>query len=521
MKTLRLLLPFVFAMFLYACSGSVGKVDNDYLVVKLNGSNLWSIVDVQTGELICENEFKNLPSIVRGELFYTMNKYKNEFDLFSIKNPRIPMNKEPYVSVAFCENNMAFTVKKGSGISIVNNKGIEKVSLPADIKRCYWDLVNDGIFLYSDRDSKYGYADINGNILLRARYKEATPYNEYGYAIVIEYDNNERLYSIIDKKGNVVFSFSGYPIEFMKDKLLVAEDNEVCLLDIKQGKTVLQVGRTNKYFYRGAMFDSDYLIRCLHDFHFSNGKYIVYSDGRLMGLKNSRGDVIIRPKFSILQFYRGYLVAIDDEKLNIINNEGDVISPFQDKSIDKFRICSDDRFIDNGGLIDKKGKDVGVVTFSTLNEEVFSRFAESDLSEEAINKTYTNFVVKKEYALQQQTQEAQSSNADDYEDADDYEGDGDRTLDYLDKAPGDDLWLSKNKLTENDIKNFRKWELEILRNSIFASHGYKFKRTDLFETFSNTNWYHPSTSDMAEVLKSLNDIELYNIEFLKAHEKSL
>jgi hypothetical protein len=38
------------------------------------------------------------------------------------------------------------------------------------------------------------------------------------------------------------------------------------------------------------------------------------------------------------------------------------------------------------------------------------------------------------------------------------------------------LNASKQKLTEKDLKNLRKLDLEIIKNSVFARHGYSFKR---------------------------------------------
>ncbi|WP_262483557.1 YARHG domain-containing protein [Chryseobacterium sp. P1-3] len=41
------------------------------------------------------------------------------------------------------------------------------------------------------------------------------------------------------------------------------------------------------------------------------------------------------------------------------------------------------------------------------------------------------------------------------------------------------LNASKQKLTEKDLKNLRKLDLEIIKNSVFARHGYSFKKRDL------------------------------------------
>lgn len=78
--------------------------------------------------------------------------------------------------------------------------------------------------------------------------------------------------------------------------------------------------------------------------------------------------------------------------------------------------------------------------------------------------------------------------------------------------------LSERKLVDSDLDGKTKKDLEILRNSIYAKYGYKFKREDLLNYFSQFSWYNPITRDMAEVYNSMSDVEKYNIDFIKKHE---
>lgn len=55
------------------------------------------------------------------------------------------------------------------------------------------------------------------------------------------------------------------------------------------------------------------------------------------------------------------------------------------------------------------------------------------------------------------------------------------------RSASDDVYKinsSTQKLTEKQLKNLRKLDLEILRNTIFARHGYSFKNK-LIVTSSN------------------------------------
>jgi hypothetical protein len=70
-------------------------------------------------------------------------------------------------------------------------------------------------------------------------------------------------------------------------------------------------------------------------------------------------------------------------------------------------------------------------------------------------------------------------------------------------------------LTEDDLKDFSKEELRLMRNEIFAFHGYKFESKDLNDYFSKMDWYKPSDEDVTE---NLNSFEKANIILIKKLE---
>lgn len=74
---------------------------------------------------------------------------------------------------------------------------------------------------------------------------------------------------------------------------------------------------------------------------------------------------------------------------------------------------------------------------------------------------------------------------------------------------------SDRLLTETDIEGCSKKDIRLMRNAIFARHGYIFKNKELADYFSTMDWYEPRYSD---VTSKLTEIELKNIEFLKKHE---
>jgi len=80
---------------------------------------------------------------------------------------------------------------------------------------------------------------------------------------------------------------------------------------------------------------------------------------------------------------------------------------------------------------------------------------------------------------------------------------------------GEYPFASTRQLTTNDIANLSKFQLKIMRNEIFARHGYIFKAPDLQEYFSTKYWYHPQHEDISDMLTPL---EKTNIDFIKRWE---
>lgn len=76
---------------------------------------------------------------------------------------------------------------------------------------------------------------------------------------------------------------------------------------------------------------------------------------------------------------------------------------------------------------------------------------------------------------------------------------------------------SVDELTKEQVANLKKGDLIILRNSIFARHGYTFKKQPLREFFERQSWYVPVNAD---VNNELTAKEKKNLELLQRYEKN-
>ncbi|MGV0979514.1 YARHG domain-containing protein [Empedobacter falsenii] len=98
-------------------------------------------------------------------------------------------------------------------------------------------------------------------------------------------------------------------------------------------------------------------------------------------------------------------------------------------------------------------------------------------------------------------------------------GDGEEYFYDVQRAASDEIYKingSKQKLTEKQLKNLHKLDLEIIRNTIYARHGYSFANRGARQFFDYVDWYVPLYTN---VENKLSPIEKDNIALLKRFEK--
>lgn len=76
---------------------------------------------------------------------------------------------------------------------------------------------------------------------------------------------------------------------------------------------------------------------------------------------------------------------------------------------------------------------------------------------------------------------------------------------------------SKKILKKSDVENMKKADLEIIRNTIYARHGYSFKNKVFRNFFDSQDWYIPVHAD---ITKELTEMEKVNIKLLMRFEKN-
>jgi hypothetical protein len=76
---------------------------------------------------------------------------------------------------------------------------------------------------------------------------------------------------------------------------------------------------------------------------------------------------------------------------------------------------------------------------------------------------------------------------------------------------------SNKLLTVKDVENLKKGDLLVIRNTIYARHGYSFRNRPLRVFFDAQPWYIPVFTD---IKSEFTDMEKKNIELLLRYEKN-
>ncbi|MBW4560519.1 MAG: YARHG domain-containing protein [Mojavia pulchra JT2-VF2] len=79
-------------------------------------------------------------------------------------------------------------------------------------------------------------------------------------------------------------------------------------------------------------------------------------------------------------------------------------------------------------------------------------------------------------------------------------------------------WLSQRPVTDADLNGKDGFELDIMRNSIFARYGRRFETPGLQEYFNNQPWYRPIYSPKKFQSKLLSQLERQNVDYIAKYQ---
>ena len=152
---------------------------------------------------------------------------------------------------------------------------------------------------------------------------------------------------------------------------------------------------------------------------------------------------------------------------------------------------------------------LGIALFVAL----FMLFKGSDDSHQSANQEQSKNVIQSNDTQNNNAQSGNNVQLDNKTQTNDNEP---TNTDAQPNIPGDYPDARIRVLTASELSGYSKRELKLMRNEIFARHGYIFKTEDMKKYFSSKQWYEPKYNDVNSML---TDIEQQNIGTIKQLEK--
>lgn len=347
------------------------EIEYDYLPVQLFGSNLWSIIDVNTGELLCKDEFKNMPSRVYNDVFYVQND-DFTFDFYNIHNVKTPINKVSYVEVhEFVGSDVTFATLPGKPISIINTKCEEIAVLDTSIVKV--GEFKDGLARFLGSNGKWGFVNTKGEIVIKPQYNNVADFNN-GIAIC----KNDKKYYGIDKSGKTLFEFNS---DIFSD--INYNDGYIFALDEKLNVIVLDKSCKKIFALCNISPMKDTVSPDLHGIFmhctYNDGRFIFY-ENNMYGLKNKDNKIILRAKYEdLVDLNNGTYLAKKNGKYGIIDYNDNIKIEFNYNHITQIRNNVFIVFDGNSSkIIDNEGKDITDRGFIGINIGIRNSFIDSN-----------------------------------------------------------------------------------------------------------------------------------------------
>lgn len=230
-----------------------------------------------------------------------------------------------YSSIPEFQNGMAILKADGIGYVIVDELG--KVVLKSNYELLKY---SEGLVSYYDSNTKlYGFIDLTGKVVIPAKYNSVKGFSD-GKSII---QTSAGKYSVINKTGKVLEALKYY------DEYNTAE-----------GFTPYSIESKDNYSYGYKKQDGTVAIapKFRTASRFSDGYAIVAIDdgnyGLLYGLINTKGQYVIYPEYTFMNYLGHGLYAVSQNSMNydwyapkaIINNKGEKLTDFKYNSVSEF-----------------------------------------------------------------------------------------------------------------------------------------------------------------------------------------
>jgi hypothetical protein len=305
-----------------ACGGhhTTYQYKTRYLPVQLVGSEKWSILDVNSGQVVARDAFDQAPSPVVAGMFYVMNG-EGSYHYYDIDAPTTPV-AGPYGSVtAYSDDGVAVCSRVGGPLCVIDRKGQVVKELPREVGQC--SMFARGMAAYQNDNGLWGYINASGDTVVPATYSSANLflYDDLAVAVGPQQQGDSIVsFTVIDKGGAVKCTVSAadyQPVQpyYINGVLPAVKGDSLVCLD-SSGKEVPNPIDDKQAVEKGGYDDFS---------RTPSGDYIVIK-GNKTGMVDKSGKTLVPIGYDNLIDINGHrLIAVKDGVCHIIDRNGKAV----------------------------------------------------------------------------------------------------------------------------------------------------------------------------------------------------
>ena len=351
----KCLLAIIITSIVASCGNSTKNSAITHIPVQLKVDGNWSFLDIETGAVLFEGEFRKMPSVVTEGVFTTRN---DEGEIFYNKIEDEKVFKQiagPFKSASLMNQGLAIVCKAESHLSAINDKGEDVFTLePQDgivIKQAGQCI--DGLIKFEDENQLWGFLDKNGKIAIKPQFDYVDDFHN-GLARATMHSDNKDKFVIINKSGEVESEVDKGLVGHLGNGIVAYSDNKKEFGVLKIGKVVeKKISASSKFEIISVQNDD-----------------IFYASENSWGLLNEDGEILIRAKYEFLtrldgETFLGIKKDGKDVEYEILNAKGEVVKKdeIDSRIYGAFNLHSNGRVMLKDGkefqLINAKGENVG------------------------------------------------------------------------------------------------------------------------------------------------------------------
>lgn len=295
--------------------------ENKYLMVKLQGSDKWSVVNIENGDIVAKNAISGEPSAVHEDMFYVYDTETARINYYNVNNCSKPINSKPYCSATSFNGGFAVACMPGEDLQVIDKNCETVKKLPPSINSASMFL--NGLAIVKDDNDLFGFIDTKGDTVIAPHLGFASPFLFDDATLASESQVADTTATssliIIDRSGKKLFDFNSdkyMPINrfFVNGtlKVMQVKDKKMLYLDKKGNETSDTIAIPKKITEAGY-----------HDVrHVGNDRYMVIK-GDQMGLVDDDNEPMIEIKYDyITNLTPNRFVVAKDSVMMIVDEKG-------------------------------------------------------------------------------------------------------------------------------------------------------------------------------------------------------